>query len=85
MSSKIEIKIKGQSLSLSPLIRILLLQEYKILVLKLNPLEIIKQVTESYGVFFKNELFIRNMYIADYENAGHFNHDSKRDRKYLIK
>jgi SsrA-binding protein len=24
------------------------------------------------------------MYIADYENAGHFNHDSKRDRKLLL-
>ncbi len=32
----------------------------------------------------KNELFIRNMYIADYENGGHFNHESKRDRKLLL-
>ena len=41
-------------------------------------------IAESYGVIIKNELFIRNMYIADYENAGHFNHDSKRDRKLLL-
>ena len=41
-------------------------------------------IAESYGVMVKNELFIRNMYIADYENAGHFNHDSKRDRKLLL-
>lgn len=41
-------------------------------------------ITEAYGVIVKNELFIRNMYIADYENAGHFNHDSKRDRKLLL-
>ena len=24
------------------------------------------------------------MYIADYENGGYFNHDSKRDRKLLL-
>jgi len=41
-------------------------------------------IAESYGVIIKNELFIRNMYIADYKNAGHFNHDSKRDRKLLL-
>ena len=41
-------------------------------------------ITEAYGVIVKNELFIRNMYIAYYENTGHFNHDSKRDRKLLL-
>ena len=41
-------------------------------------------IAESYGVMVKNELFIRNMYIADYENGGHFNHESKRDRKLLL-
>ena len=24
------------------------------------------------------------MYIGDYENSGHFNHESKRDRKLLL-
>tara|TARA_B110000285_G_C15102288_1_gene605715 strand:+ start:742 stop:1197 length:456 start_codon:yes stop_codon:yes gene_type:complete len=42
-------------------------------------------IAESYGIMIKNELFIRNMYVGDYENSGHFNHDSKRDRKLLLK
>ena len=41
-------------------------------------------ITESYAVMIKNELFIRNMYVGDYENSGHFNHVSKRDRKLLL-
>ena len=41
-------------------------------------------ITESYGIIIKNELFIRNMYVGDYVNSGHFNHDSKRDRKLLL-
>jgi len=41
-------------------------------------------IAESYGIIIKNELFIRNMYVGDYENSGHFNHDSKRDRKLLL-
>ena len=35
-------------------------------------------ISEAYAVMVKNELFIRNMYVADYENGGHFNHESKR-------
>ena len=42
-------------------------------------------IAESYGIMIKNELFIRNMYVGDYENSGHFNHESKRDRKLLLK
>jgi SsrA-binding protein len=41
-------------------------------------------ISEAYAVMVKDELFIRNMYIADYENGGHFNHESKRDRKLLL-
>jgi len=41
-------------------------------------------IAEAYGVIIKNELFIRNMYIADYENGSHYNHDPKRDRKLLL-
>ena len=41
-------------------------------------------ISEAYAVMVKNELFIRNMYIADYENGGYFNHESKRDRKLLL-
>ena len=42
-------------------------------------------ITEAYAVMIKNELFLRNMYIADYENGSHYNHESKRDRKLLLK
>ena len=41
-------------------------------------------ISEAYAIMVKNELFIRNMFIADYENGGHFNHESKRDRKLLL-
>ena len=41
-------------------------------------------ITEAYAIMIKNELFIRNMYIADYENGSHYNHESKRDRKLLL-
>ena len=41
-------------------------------------------IAEAYGVVIKNELFIRNMYIADYENGSHYNHEPKRDRKLLL-
>jgi len=41
-------------------------------------------ISEAYGVIIKNELFIRNMYIADYENGSHYNHEPKRDRKLLL-
>ena len=41
-------------------------------------------IAESYGIMIKDELFIRNMYVGDYENSGHFYHESKRDRKLLL-
>ena len=41
-------------------------------------------IAEAYGIIIKNELFIRNMYIADYENGSHYNHQPKRDRKLLL-
>ena len=41
-------------------------------------------ISEAYAVMVKNELFIRNMFIPDYENGGHYNHESKRDRKLLL-
>ena len=41
-------------------------------------------IAEAYGVIIKNELFIRNMYISDYENGSHYNHQPKRDRKLLL-
>ena len=41
-------------------------------------------IAESYCVFVKDELFIRNMYIAEYENGTYNNHNPKRDRKLLL-
>jgi SsrA-binding protein len=41
-------------------------------------------ITEAYGVMVNHELFLRNMYIADYENGTHYNHETKRDRKLLL-
>ena len=41
-------------------------------------------ITEAYAIMINNELFIRNMYIADYENGSHYNHETKRDRKLLL-
>ena len=41
-------------------------------------------IMESYGIMIKEELFIRNMYIAEYENGSHYNHESNRDRKLLL-
>lgn len=41
-------------------------------------------VTESYCTFIEDELFVRNMHIAHYENGGIYNHAEKRDRKLLL-
>jgi len=41
-------------------------------------------INESYCTFIKNELFIRNMHIAEYEHGTYNNHDPKRDRKLLL-
>ena len=41
-------------------------------------------IMEAYCVMVKGELFIRNMYIAEYENASYNNHNPKRDRKLLL-
>lgn len=41
-------------------------------------------IVEAYCIVNKGEVFIRNMYIAPYENAGFVSHDEKRDRKLLL-
>lgn len=41
-------------------------------------------IKESFGKFKRNELFLVNMNIAEYENANIFNHDLKRERKILL-
>ncbi len=41
-------------------------------------------IMESFCVIMKGELFIRNMYIAEYENGSYNNHLPRRDRKLLL-
>lgn len=41
-------------------------------------------ITDAYCVFVDNELFIRNMYIAEYEYGSYNAHEPRRDRKLLM-
>ena len=41
-------------------------------------------IVDGFCAFNGNELFARNLYIAEYEQAGPFNHDTKRERKLLL-
>lgn len=41
-------------------------------------------IVEAFCKFKKGELFVINMYIAEYENGGYANHKPKRDRKLLL-
>lgn len=41
-------------------------------------------IVEAYGVIVNGEVYIRNMYIQEYENGTHYNHQPKRDRKLLL-
>jgi SsrA-binding protein len=41
-------------------------------------------IMEAYCVFVNDELFVRNMHIAEYENASYYNHLPRRDRKLLL-
>ena len=43
------------------------------------------QITESYARFIKNELFLFNAHIAEYEFGGEENHPTHRPRKLLLK
>lgn len=40
---------------------------------------------DAYCLFIDGELFIKSMYIREYDNATHSNHESRRDRKLLLK
>lgn len=42
-------------------------------------------IAEAYGVFVKDELFIRNMHIEEYAQGNIYNHEPRRDRKLLLK
>ena len=41
-------------------------------------------IAEAYCSFTGNELFVRNMHIAEYTMGSYHNHDPKRDRKLLL-
>ena len=41
-------------------------------------------ITESYAVNTRNELFLLNLHIQSYENSSHFNHEETRSRKLLL-
>jgi SsrA-binding protein len=39
---------------------------------------------DAYCLFLNNELWVRNMHIAEYKLGTHFNHEPKRERKLLL-
>ena len=41
-------------------------------------------LTEAYCFFIGDELFLKNMYIKEYDNATHVSHETHRDRKLLL-
>ncbi|NLN94844.1 MAG: SsrA-binding protein SmpB [Bacteroidales bacterium] len=41
-------------------------------------------ITEAYCTFIGNELFVRNMHVAEYTMGSYNNHEPKRDRKLLL-
>jgi SsrA-binding protein len=41
-------------------------------------------LAEAYCTFVQEELFIRNMHIAEYKYGTYANHEPKRDRKLLL-
>jgi SsrA-binding protein len=41
-------------------------------------------ILEAYCVFQGNELYVRNMHIAEYAEGSYNNHKVKRDRKLLL-
>jgi len=42
-------------------------------------------LSDAYCLFERGELFIRNLYITEYENGTYYNHDARRIRKLLLK
>ena len=41
-------------------------------------------ISDAYCVFIDDELFVKNLHIAEYPNGGHINHEPKRARKLLL-
>jgi len=42
-------------------------------------------LTDSYCAFVREELYVRNLHIAEYTYGTYNNHEPKRDRKLLLK
>jgi SsrA-binding protein len=42
-------------------------------------------IKEAYCLFMRGELYIRNMFVAEYKYGTYNNHDVRRDRKLLLK
>ena len=42
-------------------------------------------LNDAYCLFIKDELYIKSMYIAEYEYGNIANHETRRDRKLLLK
>ena len=42
-------------------------------------------ISDAYCLFRNGELFIKNLYIAEYDHASVFNHETRRDRKLLLR
>lgn len=42
-------------------------------------------ITDAFGIEKNGELYISNMFIAEYANKGYASHAEKRDRKLLLK
>lgn len=40
---------------------------------------------DAYCIFKDGELFVRSLFIAEYEQGNQFNHDTRRIRKLLLK
>ena len=41
-------------------------------------------IMEAYGVMERGEVYIRNMYISEYEKGSYNNHKPRNDRKLLL-
>tara|TARA_Y100000385_G_C12849423_1_gene532382 strand:+ start:338 stop:790 length:453 start_codon:yes stop_codon:yes gene_type:complete len=41
-------------------------------------------ISDAYCIFIDEELYVRNLHIAEYPNGGYTNHEPKRDRKLLL-
>ncbi len=41
-------------------------------------------INDAFCSFFENDLYIRNMHIAEYSHGSFYNHEAKRDRQLLL-